>query len=241
MNFNFDDLYYYEDELLPNGEILLGPEESAHIIKVKRFKEGSTIFLTNGSGLLSRGHLISTKDKRAKIKLDIVEHYPKIREIEVYLASALLKRQAFEWMLEKVTELNVDAFIPLLAERVVADKSKPDRWNKVITSAVKQSKQVWKPRLEETCRLQDLRKKYPDVSWICFHEKSDKYLDMNILKSLSNKIGIVIGPEGGFTSGETEYFSETYLLSESRLRAETAAITAINQIDLLYRWTLKKV
>lgn len=241
MKFNFDDLYYCEDELLPNSEILLGAEESRHIIKVKRFKEGNSIFLTNGSGLLSKGYLLSTKDKRAKIKLDIVEHYPKIREIEIYLASALLKRQAFEWMLEKVTELNVDAFIPLLTERVVADKAKPERWNKVITSAVKQSKQVWKPRLEETCSLQDLRNRYPDILWICFHEKADKYLGMDILKSLSNKIGIVVGPEGGFTSRETEYFSETYLLSESRLRAETAAITAINQIDLLYRWTLNKV
>ena len=232
----FDNLYFVDSDLKQDCKIDLPSEEHRHFSKVKRAKKNEIIHLTNGRGQYANGKVILADGNRTRVQIAHEENILKPRKMELYLAPALLKKTHFEWLLEKSTELGIDHIVPLISKRIVADKPKYDRWEKIIISSIKQSKNFWKPILHKQIDLINLKSEFPDVKWICFHEKASINLNKDIFDDFPEKIGIVIGPEGGFTDEEVNCFEHIFLLTSTRLRAETAAITAINQIDLLYRW-----
>ena len=233
---DFDDLYFVDSHFNLNEEIPIPYHEAKHFLKVKRSKRKEMLNLCNGRGLHGIASWHQAEDKSVSAMIKEVNLMPRNRPFELYLAPALLKKTSYEWVLEKSTELGIDHIVPLTSQNIVADKPKYDRWEKIIISAIKQSKNFWKPELHPQVDISNLSSQFPEVNWICFHEKATNGIDRNIFNDKNAKIGIVIGPEGGLSNNEINLFQHIFLLTKSRLRAETASITAINQIDLLYRW-----
>ena len=234
---DFDDLIYYRGELSPGSVIELSREESKHLHVLRKKKDTARIFLTNGEGILARAKLIPGKSTTATLEITETELYQKPSPVDIFLAAAVLKGNRYDWLLEKSTELGISAFIPLHTERVIkGKKEKEDRWENKILAAMKQSKQLYKPELFPLTDFFDIKASFPDIHWICFHEKSETIFSPLTFTPGNNKIGILIGPEGGFTEKESAYFDSYRLPGVQRLRAETAAVTAINLVQACYLW-----
>src|SRR5690606_10348681 len=128
--------------------IILPEEESKHATKVLRLKEGDTIELINGKGDLFTCELILT-GKRAEVK--VLQHLHETPDKQtIHIAIAPTKNiDRLEWFLEKATEIGVDEVSLLLCENSERKIVKMERLEKILVSATKQSKRLYKPILHD--------------------------------------------------------------------------------------------
>ena len=140
----------------------------------------------------------------------------------------------FEWFLEKATEIGVAEIIPLATEHSERRTLKPERENKVITAAVKQSLKAYHPRLHEITPLrQVIKQPFDGQKFIAHCDAPRSALGKAFLPHILHKGGdvlVLIGPEGDFSPEEIDLavrggFREITLGSQ-RLRTETAAVMA---------------
>lgn len=140
----------------------------------------------------------------------------------------------FEWFLEKATEIGVAEIIPLATEHSERRTLKPERENKVITAAVKQSLKAYHPRLHEMTPLrQVIKQPFDGQKFIAHCDAPRSALGKAFLPRILHKGGdvlVLIGPEGDFSPKEIDLavrggFREITLGSQ-RLRTETAAVMA---------------
>ena len=143
----------------------------------------------------------------------------------------------FEWFLEKSTEIGIDEITPLLTEHSERKIIKPERLEKVIIAAMKQSLKAYKPKLNELTPFRKI---------IAANSFEEKYIahcydgEKQGLKTIAGKgknILILIGPEGDFSTDEIKVARETGFteisLGNSRLRTETAGVVACHIINLV--------
>ena len=143
-----------------------------------------------------------------------------------------------EWFVEKATEIGISEITPLLCRYSERKVVKLERINKIIVSAMKQSKKSLLPQLNEMISFNDFIKKCEghDNCFIahCYNQNKQS-LSQLYLKG--NDATIVIGPEGDFSEEEVESALKNgfspITLGESRLRTETAGIVACHTIQLL--------
>lgn len=230
------DLNYFPDIQL--GDIAFNREESKHIIRVLRRKKGDEIFLTNGKGNRFKG--IITNDNPTACQAEIIEsnYIPKPRNFYLHIAIAPTKNMSrFEWFLEKAIEIGIDEITPVKCDHSERVTLKMDRLEKIMVSAIKQSQQLWLPKLNQLTPLHDLiASEFKGLKCIAYVDPENK----TSLKSAfqhNHDTMILIGPEGDFS--ELELQSSILAgytpisLGENRLRTETAAIVACHTINLL--------
>ena len=173
--------------------------------------------------------------------LRLVEPLPGARPagVPLLMAVSVLKRRAMDWMIEKLSELDVAAVQPLRARRTVAapeSGSKADplaRWERIALAAAKQSGRAIPMRFDPITPLPIwlARERPPVLS--CFAHPGPGAVGLG--EWLSQRAGmnlavqVAVGPEGGWTPGEAEAFRQTGFtavhLGPLVLRAETAAVT----------------
>jgi 16S rRNA (uracil1498-N3)-methyltransferase len=142
----------------------------------------------------------------------------------------LLKKDKNDWVLQKCTELGVSNFIPLLADRSEKTGFNLERAEKIVIEAAEQCGRsdiptVREPILVETA-IAEL--KYTVQLYICEQDGPD------IVETTEGSLGVLIGPEGGWTDREKSLFTDNGLkhlnLHDFTLRAETAAVTAVTKL-----------
>ena len=225
----------------------LDEQESAHCIKVLRNKPGDSIFLTDGSGILFRGEIVSVTGKKCSV--NIVESISgrDYRPYYLHIAVAPTKNlERYEWFLEKATEFGVDEITPILGAHSERKVYKKERGERIILSAMKQSLKVTLPKLNEP---EDFEK---FVSETCKGFNGDKLIGhcnegekvsltnhLLALKENQEKLRmlILIGPEGDFSPEEVELAKKSgfipFTMGDSRFRVETAAIAAVSAVYFL--------
>ena len=145
----------------------------------------------------------------------------------------------FEWFLEKATEIGVDEITPILCQRSERKVVKPERLEKIILSAAKQSKNTILPSLNPLIKLSAFFKKETLESTQKFIAHSEKDNEVHLLEKYqaNQDVIILIGPEGDFSATEIKNSFENGFapisLGSSRLRTETAGIVACHTINLL--------
>lgn len=205
-------------------------EESKHIIKVMRKKDGDILFVTNGLGLLFKTQITLASDSKCTVKIVSVETAQKPK-YHLHLAVAPTKmNDRFEWFLEKATEIGISEITPIICDHSERQHIKTDRFDKIIQSAMKQSLHYFLPKLNEPIGFKDFVKSNPTGLLCIAHcEETDRKSLKNILKPNEN-MTILIGPEGDFSQKELQLaFENKYVpvsLGNTRLRTETAAIVA---------------
>lgn len=154
---------------------------------------------------------------------------PDLIKPEVTVCAAITKRDTFEWMLQKCTELGAAHFIPLHTDRTI--KKTPGihkRWNEIVKEAAEQSGRTTIPSIAEPTTLAKAIAKTQLIARIMFHEEATDHKLPPLQKTMP--IAIFIGPEGGFSPQEITLAkdSKAYILKMGQLvlRAETAAIIA---------------
>ena len=220
------------------GNISFPEEESKHIVKVLRMREGDTFCVTDGNGSFFDAELIDAHPKRAMAELSNQRKGYDNRNFKLSIAIAPTKlNERTEWFLEKATEIGIDEvklFASYHSERRVANV---DRFKKIVIAAMKQSVKSNMPAISEMQPFDKLVKQYFDgqkfIAWIDDVVK-DQLCDL--YEKGSNAL-VLIGPEGDFSREEVELAKDNGFipvsLGEARLRTETAAIVACHTIQLI--------
>jgi 16S rRNA (uracil1498-N3)-methyltransferase len=209
-------------------------EESKHIIKVLRKKDTDILFVTNGLGLLFETEITLASDNKCTVKiLSIVQR--ELPEFKLHLAVAPTKmNDRYEWFLEKATEIGIHEITPIICDRSERKVINNDRFDKIILAAMKQSNEMFLPKLNPAISFKEfIKKQNKGLQLIAHCEEADKKTLKSILKPNEN-VTILIGPEGDFSEKEiTLALQNNFIpvsLGNTRLRTETAAIVACHSV-----------
>ena len=230
-------LFYNKDINTSDLQFTFDKIESRHIVKVLRKKEGDLIQITNGLGLLCKGVITFSSPNKSIIQLE-EKSIQSSKDYKLHLAVAPTKmNDRYEWFLEKATEIGIDEITPIICDHSERKIIKPERFERILQSAMKQSLQSYLPILNKAISFNEfLKKENPDQLLIAHCEETKKQSLKDILK-LQNNITLLIGPEGDFSIKEIENaLKKGYkpvTLGETRLRTETAAIVATHSIAFL--------
>jgi 16S rRNA (uracil1498-N3)-methyltransferase len=142
-----------------------------------------------------------------------------------------------EWFLEKATEIGIDEITPIICQNSERRIVKIERFEKIIQSAMKQSLKYTLPKLNEPIKFNEfINQNFEGKVCIAHCVKDEKKLLKEIIKP-SDKITILIGPEGDFSLQEIKKAMDKKFnpisLGESRLRTETAGLVAVNLVSFI--------
>ena len=159
----------------------------------------------------------------------------------IHLAIAPTKMmERMEWLVEKATEIGFDEITFLSCRFSEREKLRSDRLEKIVVSAVKQSRKAWKPIVNDMVDISSfLHAPRSGRKYICHcYEEIEKILYFNdIQKYKAEDITVLIGPEGDFSIQEVREAIDCGFLSvslgESRLRTETAGLLAVAMTNII--------
>src|SRR5690606_26586239 len=229
-------LFYNPNISKLEKEVTFDKEESRHIVKVLRMKEGDTFKITNGKGSFFSAEMINANPKGCLVKI-LSEEMQQPLPYQLHLAVAPTKlNDRYEWFLEKATEIGISEITPIICDHSERKTIKPERYEKILQSAMKQSLKAYLPILNEAVSYKDFinsEKNSEGLKCIAHCEETDKKSLKSVLKT-NQKFTILIGPEGDFSSEEIELAKQAgfipVTLGESRLRTETAAVVACHSV-----------
>lgn len=211
-------------------------EDAEHLVRVLRAEVGQVYEISDNQHLYRA--VIETA-RKSLVAFRIEEKLPEAQPgVRIDLFPALVKFDRFEWLLEKATELGVTMIQPFEAVRsehglTLASQKRSQRWNKIALEASQQSRRVRLPRIEPVVRLRDVLKTRYDIAILLDEADSAKpILDLLPLqRSSDDQVGVLLGPEGGWTDEERRSAIEAgwqpCSLGQRILRTETAATASL--------------
>ena len=234
--------YFVSVELKINDVVYFDNEQTHHIVKVMRFKSDDIVKVVDGNG---KGFETSLCIDNVKCSGIVISEFLLNNEmdIDVTLVMALIKKDKWDYMLMKCSELGVKKIVPLQVSRCVvkSDDEKTDkklvRYQKIVTQACEQCKRNSIPQVTKPITLKQLKDYTSDLNLVAFETVKDKGLKMRDVIKSNKSITVVIGPEGGFSDSEVLLMNEmgfnNLSLGKRILRAETAATYVLCAIDAL--------
>lgn len=225
--------FFIEQKIPESGEVMITDKDLIHQWgKVFRLKASDRVIIFDGTGFDYVSEIVSLNKNEAVLKVVEKIKNENVPKKEIHLFQSIIKKDNFEWVLEKGTELGVSYFHPIISERSEKKNINFERAGKIIKEASEQSGRGSLPILGELIDLKEsLGNDFPSIA---FHPTGDKFDRSNFEKE--KIVGIFIGPEGGWSDRELEIFKEKGIkilsLGPQILRAETAA-TAISSLLLL--------
>jgi len=229
-------LFYTPD--LKDDTYRLSEEESKHCIRVLRLTEGETLFLVDGKGLYCEAVITVAHPKACILKVVEKHHNYGKKEYQLTMGVAPTKNiDRYEWFLEKATEIGIDKIIPLVSRYSERKEIKPERLEKVMVSAMKQSIKAYLPILKPLQKFNEMIKTpFSGQRFIAHCNEGTKVLLRDaVIKG--KDVLILIGPEGDFSTEEVKLaINEGFIpisLGDARLRTETAALVACHTVNLI--------
>lgn len=221
-------------------------EDASHIKKVLRMEPGDKILVFDGSGFEYEAELCKLEGSEILARIISEQKSEYEPTVKVTLFQGIPKSGKLDVIVQKAVELGVYKIVPFRAERSVAkipnDKKgmqKIERLNKIAKEAAKQCGRGFVPRVEAPVSVAEMSEqlKALDMSIMLYEElgHSGERNLKSILKKAADSIGVIIGPEGGFSVGEAERLTavkNVYPAGLGRriLRTETAGSTALSVI-----------
>lgn len=192
---------------------------------VFRFKVGDRVILFDGSGFDFLCDIANLTKQNATFSILQAEKNTAVPKREVLLYCSLVKKDKFEWILEKGTEIGVSHFIPLLSERSEKKNLNFERATRIIVEAAEQSGHAVLPVLQPVISLKDAIQTLSAPA-VVFDVVGAPFLGVSSKKS----VAVFVGPEGGWSDNERKFFEEknipSYTLGTMTLKTETAALAA---------------
>ncbi len=235
---------FYIENQIENKDVGISDERLVHQWRhVFRYNVGSEVVLFNGSGFEYECVISFISNREAK--LEVVSKKPSIiPNTNVTLYQSLIKKDNFEWIAEKATELGVAKIVPMISERSEKKNINEERLKKILIEAGEQCGRGDVPELGEIIDLEDAIQFAENI--IIFDKGGNTSpLAPLLVKERGNKnplplgegagggASIFIGPEGGWSEKEINMFKERGAhicsLGPLTLRAETAAIVAVSK------------
>jgi len=214
----------------------LEEQESKHAIRVLRLVRGDEVILIDGKGGWYEAEIIEDHPKRCSLRIN--SYTPDYRPLpySFHLAVAPTKNlDRYEWFLEKATEIGITEITPLICARSERKLVKPERLDRILISAMKQSLKAYKPILHQAVSMKEFLKTDRQGTLGIAHCHPIERRSINELKP-SGAYTFLVGPEGDFTEEELSQALKAgyapFHLGDSRLRTETAALYLTSAISL---------
>lgn len=225
------------------GYCHLDADESAHCVRVLRHREGDEISVIDGLGTLYSCVLTEADPRDATARVVSEQHGWGSHPYHLTMAVCPTKNlDRYEWFAEKATECGIDVIAPVIGEHSERRIFKPERLQRILLSATKQSLKGAIPQIEDPVSVDEFIRSTSEVDALklicyCFEGEAPRTSIMDALDSFAgSSIIVLIGPEGDFSREEAVLALESgYIpvhLGHSRLRTETAALTAVEAVYL---------
>lgn len=221
--------------LIDGNTITIKGQEARHCSKVLRKTRGDKIMIIDGEGGRYECEILNiSKDEIETVVrgTNIIDENPNL----VHIGVGMIKSSSrMEWMIEKLVELGIRQFTPLICQRSERQKINVDRFRKIAISATKQSMGYFVPIIDEPVHFSKFIKtnssKFKYIA--AYGNDTPELVDISKLR---DKTTLLIGPEGDFTDEEIHLSEQSHyhrvLLGHRRLRTETAAIVATTILNL---------
>lgn len=229
-----------------NSVVICDKENYIHIAKSLRARAGESLLLIDENGI--QYETVIEKITGAEIFTNIVKSYKSNRKLdfELYLAQSPLRSDAQSIIIEKATELGAAGVYPVYTDNCALNKSiiekKIPKWNRIMYEASKQCERANIPVTFDLTTLKELLNNETFDKVIAFTERKSK-MTLRMFNEKSpikkgEKVLVIIGPEGGFSQKEFQFFEDENIpmltLGDLILKAETAVIVALG--NLIYEY-----
>lgn len=217
----------------------LPESDSKHAVKVLRMREGDTLQVIDGKGHTYTCRLIDAHPKHAAVEIVDCMESPLPWRQQLAVAVAPTKHlDRMEWLVEKMTEIGVNTFIPLLCERSERREIKTERLEKIAVSAMKQSLKATLPVIMPMTPLKEVIGMMPEATrMVAYCDPEIPRVDFTEIYRPNTDTLILIGPEGDFSPSEIRLALDSGFrpatLGNNRLRTETAALYALTACHVL--------
>lgn len=204
--------------------------QAHYLVRVMRIAPGDVVILcddTTGewaaqAGPVGKRDLVLTCTTRLREREDVPDFW---------LCPALLKKDRFDLVLEKASELGVARLRPMLARRCVADKLNPERAHATLIEAAEQCARTALPQCDAPVRIEALLADWPQDRTLFFADENGGAPAAASFAAHPGPAGLLVGPEGGFDEAERAAIrahpaAVPITLGPRILRGETAAIAA---------------
>lgn len=222
-----------------NLKISISDEKIIHqAFNVLKLEKGELLNIGDGKNIRYKTEIIEINKKQLVCKI-LSEEVANKTKPEVVIALATIKKESFEYALEKMTEVGVDGMLPLTTDKVIKKGINIERTETILREASEQSGRIVKPNLIPEMDLQKAfeyfikKNDMGDKIQLVFcdvpdNESPSKVAVKTLLIENPNTIVFFIGPEGGWSDRERLSADllgiPKYNLGPNVLRAETAAI-----------------
>ncbi|PZX49596.1 16S rRNA (uracil(1498)-N(3))-methyltransferase [Algoriphagus chordae] len=231
---------FFQENISP-PLITLEPDESKHLCRVLRKKQGDQVFVTNGEGTLFECQIVEANPKKTSLK---VMHTTKVEEEDFHIHLAIAPTKSpdrMEWMVEKITEIGFHELTLMMTMNSERSYLKTDRLQKKIISACKQSLKYRIPSLDPISNLDEILESKEFEEYQKFIAYVDDKHDHHLFDraEAKGKYLVLIGPEGDFDPIEIQKAFDAGFkpvsLGKARLRTETAGLAAVQMLQTLNR------
>jgi 16S rRNA (uracil1498-N3)-methyltransferase len=236
--------FFAEGESLSPGERLLEGRSARYLSRVLRLGVGERVILFDGSGYEFPAEILEVGRQFVRLQVSEGEKVDRESPLDLWLGLGLCQPAKMDLIIQKATELGVIEIIPVRTLRVqswlVGEKeiTRRRRWERIAQEAARQSGRNKVPRILPLAEFsQVLRHGEPTGRKLIFweEEESNDLKQTLAVKGQTPQVGVVIGPEGGFSAEEIEQAKAAgfRIISLGRriLRAETAAIVVIGLLQ----------
>ncbi len=229
--------------LAMDSELLMTDSGANHLVRVLRLREGAALIVFDGAGNEHRAEISRIEGQRVYIRIGEKLALSSESPLHITLVQGISRGERMDWTLQKATELGVTRIAPVLTSRSVVrldDKQtlkKQEHWQAVVIGACEQSGRSVVPSVQVPATLRQ---------YLSSHEKSGMRFVLSPtapaslagLSSLSSKVELLIGPEGGLDDEEllmAEHAGFTPVrLGPRVLRTETASVVALSVLQALW-------
>jgi len=225
----FENLFYEPD--IDSGVRYLNAGESNHCIRVLRHRLNDAIYIVDGRGSLYHCKIITPDVNQCAF--EVVDRFPewKKRSYQIHIGISPIKNTIrFEWFLEKAVELGIDEITLVISRFTLRQTMNLSRLEKIMISAMKQSKQAHRTRINPPVNIQSFFASSFSPGHRYIAHQSDTAKPLSLVYPPGSNTILVVGPEGGFSDQEIELAEKSefqqVLLNPNRLRTETAGVVA---------------
>ena len=230
---------YVDADLAAGAQLTLGKEQSLYLAAVLRKSVGDAVVLFNGRDGAWRCAL--TSDSKKSVQLDLVEQIAEQTPVsDLWYGFAPLKSERLDYVIQKAVEMGVGTIQPVITQRSQVSRLKPERLVANAVEAAEQCEVLSVPVVAPEVTLERLLDGWPaERTLILADEAAASSSPVETLRGLSGKpIGLLIGPEGGFSDDErARLLALPYVVPISLgpriLRADTAAVAGLAVIQAI--------
>jgi 16S rRNA (uracil1498-N3)-methyltransferase len=237
--------FFFEAKQRRGEDVVLPEEESHHLVKVMRLAVGAVVELLDGSGNIYTAQ-ITDLGRRVTARIQDKITLPQPSGPNLWVGQGILKGEKMDTVMQKCTELGVSTVVPFRSSRCqgkmdeLQAEKKQDRWQRISLAACKQSLRPWLMEIEpavEFGAMLALRSAATKLRLMFWEDEREQQLSGITNWNKVESIGILLGPEGGFTADEVAEARlagwQTVSLGGLILRAETATLAAVSICQFL--------